>query len=140
MTAPNPPSSTLTVDSGYAAHVLPTLVVVAAGLGVAFVPVMGLATGDAEERDGGLASGLMTSAQQIGGAIGIAVMITVATTRSGDAAAEGAAPALALTEGFAAAFRVEAAVMFVAALVAVVVLRARRELVAPRGREQTADA
>ena len=81
--------STLGVDSSYAGGVLPSLVVVAAGLGIAFVPVMGLATGDAEERDGGLASGLMTSAQQIGGAIGIAVMITIATDRTGEAAGVG---------------------------------------------------
>ncbi len=118
--------STLDPSSSYAAHVLPTLVVVAAGLGTALVPVIGLATGDAEERDGGLASGLMTSAQQIGGAIGIAVMITVATDRTGDAAAGGAAQALALTEGFAAAFRVEAVVMLVAAVLAAVALGARR--------------
>jgi hypothetical protein len=118
--------STLGVDSSYAAEVLPTLVLVAAGLGAALVPVMGLATGDAEERDGGLASGLMTSAQQIGGAIGIAVMITIATGETGDAAAAGARPAAALTEGFAAAFRVEAAVMVAAALLAVLVLGARR--------------
>ena len=118
--------STLDPSSSYAAHVLPTLVVVAAGLGTALVPVIGLATGDAEERDGGLASGLMTSAQQIGGAIGIAVMITVATDRTGDAAAGGAAQALALTEGFSAAFRVEAVVMLVAAVLAAVALGARR--------------
>ena len=118
--------STLAVDSSYAAHVLPTLIVVAAGLGIAFVPVMALATGDAEERDGGLASGLMTSAQQIGGAIGIAVMITIATSETTDVAATGVSPATALTEGFAAAFRVEAAVMLAAALLALVVLRASR--------------
>lgn len=114
--------STLDPASSYAADVLPALVIVAAGLGLAFVTVMGLATGDAQERDGGLASGLMTSAQQIGGAIGIAVMITVASTRTGDLAAGGVAPPQALTDGFAAAFRVEAGVMAAAAVLAVVLL------------------
>jgi predicted MFS family arabinose efflux permease len=118
--------SLLGVDSSYAGGVLATLVVTGFGLGVAFVPVMGLATGDAEERDGGLASGLMTSAQQIGGAIGIAVMITIATDRSGEAAAGGANPAAALTEGFSSAFAVEAAIMLAAAVLAAVVLRVRR--------------
>ena len=106
--------STLGVDSSYAGAVLPALVVTAFGLASAFVPVMGLATGDAEERDGGLASGLMTSAQQIGGAIGIAVMITIATSQTTDAAAVGRRPAAALVEGFQAAFRIEAAVMLAA--------------------------
>ena len=118
--------STLGVDSSYAGGVLPTLVLVAAGLGTAFVPVMGLATGDAEERDGGLASGLMTSAQQIGGAIGIAIMITIATNQTGDAAAAGVNPAAALTEGFSAAFQVEAAIMLAAAVLAAFALRPRR--------------
>ena len=118
--------STLGPSSAYAADVLPTLVLVATGLGVALVPVMGLATGDAEERDGGLASGLMTSAQQIGGAIGIAVMVTIATDRIGTATAEGVQPAAALVEGFAAAFRVEAVVMLAAAVLAAATLGAGR--------------
>jgi predicted MFS family arabinose efflux permease len=113
--------------SAYAGDVLPTLIITGLGLGVAFVPVMGLATGDAEERDGGLASGLMTSAQQIGGAIGIAVMVTIATSQSEQALAAGAAPALALSDGFAAAFQVQAVVMLVAAVISVLVLgRGRR--------------
>jgi hypothetical protein len=120
--------SLLGVDSSYAGGVLPALVVTAAGLAIAFVPVMNLANGDAEERDGGLASGLMTSAQQIGGAIGIAVMITIATSHTSDAAAGGAPPAAALVEGFQAAFRVEAAVMLAAALLAVLTLRRRTEV------------
>jgi EmrB/QacA subfamily drug resistance transporter len=118
--------------SAYGADVLPTLVIVAAGLGVALVPVMGLATGDAEERDGGLASGLMTSAQQIGGAVGIAVMITVATTHTGDLLAQGVGRLPALTSGFAAAFRVEAGVMAAAAVLAALLLgRATRRAAAP---------
>lgn len=116
--------SNLGVDSDYAADVMPALVLVATGLGLALVPVMGLATGGAEERDGGLASGLMTSAQQIGGAIGIAVMVSLATARTQDAVGEGMQPGVALTEGFAAAFRVESGVMLFAAVLAVLVLGA----------------
>lgn len=119
--------SGLEPQSAYASGVLPALVLVAAGLGVAFVPLMGLATGDAEERDGGLASGLMTSAQQIGGAIGIAIMIAIATGRTTDEVAAGAQPAVALTDGFAAAFQVEAIILLVAALLAAVALGRRRE-------------
>jgi EmrB/QacA subfamily drug resistance transporter len=124
--------STLAPGSDYAADVLPALVLVAAGLGFAFVPVMALATGNAQEHDGGLASGLMTSAQQVGGAIGIAVMVTVASTRTAARAGAGAPPGQALTDGFTAAFAIEAVVMVGAAVLAVVLLgHAARRVPAP---------
>jgi predicted MFS family arabinose efflux permease len=115
--------SGLTPDSSYAADVLPTLILTGLGLGLAFVPVIGLGTGDAEERDGGLASGLMTTAQQIGGAIGIAALITVATDHTTSALQTGAPLASAMTNGFQAAFHVEAGIIAVAALLALVLLR-----------------
>jgi EmrB/QacA subfamily drug resistance transporter len=115
----------LTPTSAYGADVLPALILAGLGLGLAFVPVIGLGTGDAEERDGGLASGLMTTAQQIGGAIGIAALITVATDRSSHAAAAGSPVASALTDGFSAAFHVEAGIIAAAALLALVLLRRR---------------
>ncbi len=115
----------LTPVSSYGTDVLPALILTGLGLGLAFVPVIGLGTGDAEERDGGLASGLMTTAQQIGGAIGIAALITVATDRSNDALHGGAPVAVALTNGFSAAFHVEAAIIAAAALLALVLLRRR---------------
>jgi len=118
----------LTPTSSYGADVLPTLVLTGLGLGLAFVPVIGLGTGDAEERDGGLASGLMTTAQQIGGAIGIAALITVATDHTTTALRSGAHVASALTAGFQAAFHVEAGIIATAALLALVLLR-RREVV-----------
>ncbi len=117
--------------SAYAGDVLPTLIVTGLGLGVAFVPVMGLATGDAEERDGGLASGLMTSAQQIGGAIGIAVMVTIATSQGEQSLAAGSPPPLALTDGFAAAFQVQAIVMLAAAVIAIAALGSGRRAAYP---------
>jgi MFS family permease len=117
--------SGLTATSSYGADVLPTLVLTGLGLGLAFVPVIGLGTGDAEERDGGLASGLMTTAQQIGGAIGIAALITVATDRTSSALHSGAHLASALTAGFQSAFRIEAGIIGAAALLALVLLRRR---------------
>jgi EmrB/QacA subfamily drug resistance transporter len=117
--------SGLTATSSYGADVLPTLVLTGLGLGLAFVPVIGLGTGDAEERDGGLASGLMTTAQQIGGAVGIAALITVATDRTSSALHSGAHLASALTAGFQAAFRIEAGIIGAAALLALVLLRRR---------------
>jgi EmrB/QacA subfamily drug resistance transporter len=115
--------SGLTPASAYGADVLPALVLTGLGLGLAFVPVIGLGTGGAEERDGGLASGLMTTAQQIGGAIGIAALITVATSHTTAALRAGTQPARALADGFSAAFHVEAAIIAAAGLLAAVLLR-----------------
>ena len=115
--------SGLTPDSAYGADVLPTLILTGFGLGLAFVPIIGLGTGDAEERDGGLASGLMTTAQQIGGAIGIAALITIATDRTTNALHAGAPVPSALTDGFQAAFHIEAGIIAAAALLALVLLR-----------------
>src|SRR6185437_7725894 len=89
-------------------------------------PVIGLGTGDAGEHDGGLASGLMTTAQQIGGAIGIAALITVATDHTTSALHAGAHPVDALTDGFQAAFHVEAGIIAAAALLALTLLRRGR--------------
>ncbi|HEY2320510.1 MAG TPA: MFS transporter, partial [Solirubrobacteraceae bacterium] len=118
--------SGLTASSSYGADVLPTFLLTGFGLGLAFVPVIGLGTGDAEERDGGLASGLMTTAQQIGGAIGIAALITVATDHTTSALHSGAHLASALTDGFAAAFHVEAGIIAAAGVLALVLLRRPR--------------
>jgi hypothetical protein len=118
--------SGLTPESSYGADVLPTLLLTGLGLGLAFVPIIGLGTGDAEERDGGLASGLMTTAQQIGGAIGIAALITIATDRTTSALHSGARIAPALTDGFQAAFHVEAGIIGAAALLALALLRRRQ--------------
>jgi EmrB/QacA subfamily drug resistance transporter len=115
--------SRLTPGSTYTPEVLAALTVTGLGLGLAFVPILGLGTGDAEERDGGLASGLMTTAQQIGGAIGIAALITVATSRTTHALATGSRPAYALSHGFSAAFVVEVGILLAAAALALVLLR-----------------
>jgi predicted MFS family arabinose efflux permease len=115
--------SRLTPTSTYAADVLPALAVTGLGLGLAFVPILGLGTGDAQERDGGLASGLMTTAQQIGGAVGIAALITVATSRTTHALAAGSQPPDALSHGFSGAFGVEVGILLAAAVMALVLLR-----------------
>ncbi|UJA19542.1 MFS transporter [Thermoleophilia bacterium SCSIO 60948] len=123
--------------SAYLGAVLPTLALAGAGLGLALVPVIGLATGDAEERDGGLASGLMTSCQQIGGAVGIAVMTTIATSQTESALGDGAAVGQALSDGFSLAFRFEAGVMALGVIAAIVLLGPRRGE-RSRGREVAA--
>lgn len=140
--------SLLTPDSSYVGHLVPAFAVTAAGIGMAFVVLMAVATGDADERDGGVASALLTTGQQIGGAIGIAAMVTVASDRTASAIAEGREAALALTDGFSAAFEVQAAVMLVGGLIGIALLGPARRAgqspadrpVPPGGGTETADA
>jgi EmrB/QacA subfamily drug resistance transporter len=119
--------SMLGVDSGYVTAILPALVTVAAGFGIAFVPLLGVATAGAPAADSGIASGLVTSAQQIGGAIGIAVLVTIATNATTDAAAGGASQGAALVDGFQSAFVIQTAILIVTGLVGVAIAMFARE-------------
>jgi EmrB/QacA subfamily drug resistance transporter len=110
------------VDGGYAAHVLPTMVLFGVGGGLGFPALMTIAMSDVEPQDAGLASGLVNTTAQVGGALGLAMLATLATTRSGDLTAGGHSLAAALTGGYHLAFTIAALLMVVAILIAVFVL------------------
>lgn len=118
--------SRLDAHSSYAAHLMPALFVCGLGLGAAFVAIIHVATGGAGEGDGGVASAMVTTCQQIGAAIGIAVLVTVATSRRDDRIAAGADPGTATVEGFRRAFEIQSVLMAAAAVLAVLVARAAR--------------
>jgi EmrB/QacA subfamily drug resistance transporter len=99
----------LPVAGNYGADILPGFVVVAAGLGLAFVSVGIAGLTGVRERDAGLASGLINASQQIGGAIGIAITSTVAAAHTAHLLDAGHAVGGALTSGFHVAFLVSAA-------------------------------
>jgi EmrB/QacA subfamily drug resistance transporter len=96
------------VDGNYVTDLLGPMVIAAVGLGFAFVPVTIAAVSNISADDSGLASGLINTSQQVGGALGLAVLGTIASTRTNDlvASAQGNPAALpdALTEGFQLAF------------------------------------
>jgi hypothetical protein len=111
----------------YAGDVLAPSVIVAVGLGLSFVPLTILAVSGATDSDAGLASGLINTAQQIGGAIGLAILSTIATSRTNDLlhAAHGARGAVpgALTSGFSSAFTVGAGFAIAGIVVALLLVQ-----------------
>jgi MFS family permease len=97
------------------------------GTGLAFPSLMTLAMSGATEEDSGLASGLVNTSIQVGGAIGLAVLATLATERTDGLLADGESAASALNSGYHLAYVVGAALVLVAIIVAVAVLQPPRE-------------
>jgi EmrB/QacA subfamily drug resistance transporter len=110
----------------YASHVLPGMVVLGIGLGMAFVPITIAATSGVASGDSGLASGLLNTTQQVGGSLGLAILSSVSTSRTTSALDGGSALPLALTHGFKGAFVVAAGLCAVAVVLALVLLPGRR--------------
>ncbi|HKH14308.1 MAG TPA: MFS transporter [Solirubrobacterales bacterium] len=104
------------VDGSYLANVLPPMVLLGFGIGVSFPALMTLAMSGATQEDAGLASGLVNTTAQVGGALGLAVLATLSATRSDDLIASGQPTAAALTSGYHLAFLI-GAILIVAALV-----------------------
>jgi EmrB/QacA subfamily drug resistance transporter len=116
--------SRVSVDGSFAADVLGPSVLAAIGLGFAFVTSTIAAVSGVREQESGLASGLINTSQQIGGALGLAVLATIATSRTEDVAAAGGPPSVgALTEGFQAAFLGGSAIATIGLLLTLVLIR-----------------
>src|SRR5215213_7161372 len=117
----------VSVGGSYLGDVLFPSLLAAIGLGFSFVPVTIAAVSGVGEREAGLASGLINTSQQIGGALGLAILATIANSRTDDlmASAGGAPEALpnALTEGFQAAFLTGAGFALLGAVMALVLIR-----------------
>jgi hypothetical protein len=108
-------------DGAYLTDVLPAILLTAAGLGLGFVAATIAATAGIEAHHQGLASGMLNTSQQVGGALGLAVLATVAASQTERLLAEGESPLRALNAGFstglavAIGFAVAAAVIALAA-------------------------
>jgi len=111
------------VDGSYAVDVLPALVLTALGLGAVFVPLTLVATTGLDNEDQGLASGVFNTSQQIGGALGLALLTSLAASKT--ASATGVSPQAALVDGFQVAFAGGAAFMLVALGAFLALLRQR---------------
>ena len=114
----------------YLRDLLPTIVVVSIGMGMTFVPLTLLATTNVQAEDAGLASGLFNTSQQVGGALGLAILSTLAASRTSNllphpALASIAMHDAALTKGYHVAFAVGAAMLIGALVVLAVTIRKR---------------
>jgi EmrB/QacA subfamily drug resistance transporter len=113
----------LPAAGSFTAHLLPGFLIVAVALGLAFVgDFIASATG-VEPADAGLASGLINTSQQIGGAIGLAVTTTIAADRAAALLHSGHSPTVALTAGFHDVFVVTGGLALAAAMVAATLIR-----------------
>jgi EmrB/QacA subfamily drug resistance transporter len=110
------------VRDAYLIHVLPALLVLGLGIGGSFPALMGVAMAGAGPEDAGLASGLVNTTAQVGGAIGLAVLATVASTHTHALIGHAAPTAAALTSGYHLALWIGAGLIAVAVVVAVFVL------------------
>ncbi len=116
--------SRVSVGGGFTTDILGPSLFAAAGLGFAFVTTTIAAVSGVEESEAGLASGLINTSQQIGGALGLAVLSTVAISRTDDLVAPGAPPSPdALTEGFQAAFLGGAGIALLGFVLTLVLIR-----------------
>jgi predicted MFS family arabinose efflux permease len=114
---------------GYLSHIFPVVLLVGAGAGLCFPALMTLAMSSATPQDAGLASGLVNTAAQIGGALGLAVLATVSASRTNTLIAQHRPVAIALTDGYHLAFWIACGLVVAAAGVAAAVLRPQPTLV-----------
>jgi MFS family permease len=110
-------------DATYVVDILPSMILMGLGTGLAFPSLMTLAMSGATQEDAGLASGLVNTSVQVGGAIGLAVLATLATERTDGLLADGEAAASALNGGYHLAYLVGAALVLVAIVVTATVLK-----------------
>jgi MFS family permease len=111
------------VNASYATDLLPAMVLIGVGAGLAFPSVMTLAMSAATPEDSGLASGLVNTTQQVGGALGLAVLATLSTTRTSSVHATGASLASSLTSGYQLAFTIGSGLVLFAIVLALALLR-----------------
>lgn len=117
------------VDGHFAADVLPGMLLLGLGAGIAFNPMLLAAMSDVEPSQSGLASGVVNTAFMMGGALGLAVLASLAAARTAALAGAGAAPVAALAGGYCVTFLAGAVIAAVAAALAAALVRSRnREL------------
>ena len=111
------------VDGNWAEHILPVMVLLGAGAGTAFPALMNLAMSGVSRNEAGLASGLVNTTAQVGAALGLAVLATVASSRTDGLIENGESTTTALNSGYHLAFWIGAGLVLLAIAVAAIVLK-----------------
>jgi EmrB/QacA subfamily drug resistance transporter len=119
------------IDASYVVDLLPAMILIGLGAGLGFPSLMTLAMSGVDESDAGLASGLVNTSVQVGGAVGLAVLATFATERTDGLLADGEPVAEALNSGYHLAYLIGAGLALVAIAISVTYLRARLPGMAP---------
>ena len=113
------------VDGSFVVDVLPSMILLGFGAGMAFNPVLLAAMSDVDPREAGLASGVVNTAFMMGGALGLAVLASLAASRTNGLRADGEGPLAALVGGYHVSFVVGAIFAALAAALGAVLLRSR---------------
>ena len=109
--------------SSYATVVAPAFVLIGFGAGTSFMPLLSIAMADVPNADAGLGSGIVNVSMQMAGALGLALLGTIATERTNGLESAGQSSAAALSGGFRLSFLVAAASVGVGTVMAMVLLR-----------------
>jgi EmrB/QacA subfamily drug resistance transporter len=125
----------VTVHSSYAAHILPTILLLSFGMGAAFPALQIAALHEVSAEDAGLGSAVQNTVVQIGGSLGLAVLVTLALRRTASSIVAGSSAAVAATQGYALAFRGAAFALFAAAVVAFLLVPGREREIGAEGLE-----
>jgi len=112
----------LPAHGAYVSDLLPALLPMSIGLGLAFVPITLLGTGGVSDQDAGLASGLFNTVQQVGGSLGLAILSTLAVSRTSTAVANHVTAAAARVAGYHIAFTAAAIMLAVGAVILAVLI------------------
>jgi predicted MFS family arabinose efflux permease len=112
------------VDGSFVTDVLPSMVLLGIGAGIAFNPVLLAAMNDVEPQEAGLASGVVNTSFMMGGALGLAILASVAASRTTNLIADGETKLAALTGGYHLAFLIGAIFAVAAAAIGATLLRA----------------
>jgi EmrB/QacA subfamily drug resistance transporter len=128
------------VDGVYIRDVLPAMLLMGLGAGLAFPALMNLAMSGAKPEEAGLASGLVNTSAQVGGALGLAVLATLSASRTDELRERGDSLAAALTGGYHLAYWIGAVLVLAAIAVGLTVVRRERPAADPAGEPAYSDA